>query len=65
MQYIDYGLGVFSRAAFEGSHSDLADLYSDLLHCGQLAAFEVQERFYEVGSYAGIAELSRHLEGGL
>ncbi len=66
MQYIDYGLGVFSRAAFEGAErADLADLYRDLLHCGQLAAFEVQERFYEVGSYAGIAELSRHLEGGL
>jgi len=64
MQHIDYGLGVFSRAAFEGApHSDLAEVYRDLLRRGELAAFEVHERFYEVGSFAGIAELSRHLAG--
>jgi len=64
MQHIDYGLGVFSRAAFEGAaHGDLADLYCDLLRRNQLAAFEVHDRFYEIGSFDGIAELSRHLEG--
>jgi NDP-sugar pyrophosphorylase family protein len=64
MQYIDYGLGVFSRAAFkDGAHADLADLYRGLLHRNRLAAFEVRERFYEIGSFDGIAELSRHLEG--
>ena len=62
MQHIDYGLGVFSRAAFEGAtQADLADVYGDLLRRGQLAAFEVQDRFYEIGSFDGIAELSRHL----
>ena len=65
MRHIDYGLGVFSRAAFEGGQADLADLYRDLLRHGQLAAFEVKERFYEIGSFDGIRELSRHLEGGL
>jgi NDP-sugar pyrophosphorylase family protein len=64
MQHIDYGLGVFTRAAFEGAEgADLADVYRGLLRCGQLAAFEVHERFYEVGSFDGIAELSRHLGG--
>jgi NDP-sugar pyrophosphorylase family protein len=64
MQHIDYGLGVFSRAAFEGSpHADLADVYGDLLRRGQLAALEVHERFYEIGSFDGIAELARHLAG--
>ena len=64
MQHIDYGLGVFSRAAFEGApHTDLAEVYRDLLRRGQLAAFEVHERFYEIGSFDGIAELSRYLEG--
>lgn len=62
MQHIDYGLGVFHREAFaESSETDLAELYRDLLRRGRLAAFEVRERFYEVGSFEGIAELSRHL----
>jgi len=64
MQYIDYGLGVFSRAAFEEAHADLAEVYRDLLSRDRLAAFEVPERFYEIGSFDGIAELSRHLWGG-
>ena len=64
MQHIDYGLGVLSRAAFDGaSHADLAELYRDLLRSNQLAAFEVHERFYEIGSFDGIAELARHLVG--
>jgi NDP-sugar pyrophosphorylase family protein len=64
MQHIDYGLGVFSRAAFEGApHADLAELYSGLLRRNRLAAFEVHERFYEIGSFDGIGELSRHLVG--
>jgi len=64
MQHIDYGLGVFSRAAFEGARAGLADLaevYGDLLRRGELAAFEVRERFYEIGSFEGIEELGRQL----
>lgn len=62
MQHIDYGLGVFSRTAFaETVHADLADVYADLLRRGELAACEVDERFYEAGSFAGIEELSQHL----
>jgi NDP-sugar pyrophosphorylase family protein len=62
MQHIDYGLGIFSRAAFEGApHADLAEIYGDLLRRGQLAACEVRERFYEIGSTQGIRELSDYL----
>ena len=65
MQHIDYGLGVFGREAFEGTQqADLADVYGDLLRRNELAACEVHDRFYEIGSFAGIAELSHHLEGG-
>jgi NDP-sugar pyrophosphorylase family protein len=60
MRYIDYGLGVFRAEAFHalpaGKASDLTDLYTDLLQREQLAAFEVQERFYEIGSPAGLRE---------
>lgn len=62
MQYIDYGLGVFRAEAFTQIQArDLADLYEGLLDAGQLTAFEVHERFYEIGSLAGIEETSRYL----
>ena len=64
MQYIDYGLGVFTPAAFTAaSHTDLADVYRELLERGQLAAVEVPERFYETGSWEGVRELSNYLGG--
>ena len=65
MHYIDYGLGAFHAAAFDeipptGAH-DLADLYQALLARDELAGFEVAERFYEIGSFDGIQELSEYL----
>jgi N-acetyl-alpha-D-muramate 1-phosphate uridylyltransferase len=65
MHYIDYGLGVFRAEAFRLSGAaDLAKLYGDLLQTGQLAALEVQERFYEIGSPAGLKETSHFLASG-
>jgi D-sedoheptulose 7-phosphate isomerase len=65
MQHIDYGLGLFHRSAFEGVHPnlplDLATLYQDLLQRNELAAMEVQQRFFEVGSFSGIRDLEVHL----
>ena len=65
MTHIDYGLGAFSAAVFAGvsqEHpSDLSALYQQLAAGGHLAAFEVFQRFYEVGSFTGIEELTRHL----
>jgi NDP-sugar pyrophosphorylase family protein len=62
MRHIDYGLGVFRAEAFSQIQvRDLADLYEGLLKTGQLAALEVHERFYEIGSSAGLEETSRYL----
>jgi NDP-sugar pyrophosphorylase family protein len=67
MEYIDYGLGVFRDSAFAGIADnqpyDLADLFQDLLANGTLAGFEIKERFYEIGSTAGLRELSDYLAG--
>jgi hypothetical protein len=65
MQHIDYGLGVFHASAFsdmpdEGS-TDLAHVYQALLRRGSLAAYEVAERFYEIGSLQGIRDLEEYL----
>jgi len=67
MQYIDYGLGVFDKAAFGGlpadEPSDLAGVYRRLLERNDLAASEVEDRFYEIGSLEGIRDLERYLSG--
>jgi len=60
MAYIDYGLGVMS-AEFLSSKSlnepfDLADIYHNLSVQGNLAGYEVYERFYEIGSLKGLQE---------
>jgi NDP-sugar pyrophosphorylase family protein len=65
MRYIDYGLGIFRAEAFHrlpaGKPCDLTELYADLLQRKQLAAFEVRERFYEIGSPAGLRETAEFL----
>ncbi len=62
MRHIDYGLSCFCAEVFaawpEGSRFDLADVMMDLLARGELAACEVCERFYEIGSPAGLLELN-------
>ena len=61
MHHIDYGLGVLSERAFASVSADepydLARLYQDLLRRDDLAACEVGERFYEIGSFEGLEEL--------
>jgi NDP-sugar pyrophosphorylase family protein len=65
MQYIDYGLGVLDERALEGvpldRPTDLADVYRHLLERHELAAFEVSERFYEIGSVEGLEETRQYL----
>lgn len=65
MHYIDYGLGILSHPVLAtlpaGEPFDLATLYQRLLSHGQLAGFEVKNRFYEVGSFAGIKDLEYYL----
>jgi NDP-sugar pyrophosphorylase family protein len=66
--YIDYGLSAFSRDLFEDISDDVFDL-SALMHelslRGQLAGFEVFERFYEIGSPEGFRDLEQHLAAGV
>lgn len=66
MQYIDWGLGVFSAGAFRPYPADqpldLARVYQDLLAAGDLVGFEVHNRFYEIGSPEGIADTDAHLK---
>ena len=56
-EYIDYGMSILTAGAFApfppGTPFDLARVLQSLIAAGELAAFEVEERFYEIGSEAG------------
>jgi NDP-sugar pyrophosphorylase family protein len=68
MRHIDYGLGVFRSVALaalpDGQPYDLATVYQELLAKDELAAHEVAERFYEIGSFTGIQELESLCNSG-
>jgi NDP-sugar pyrophosphorylase family protein len=65
MHHIDYGLGVFRAAAFDGfprdAAVDLAEVQKSLVTRRQLAGYEIKERFYEIGSHEGLQELDKML----
>ena len=65
MRHIDCGLGVFRAAAFAGclrdAVVDLATVQADLCVRGELAGYELKQRFYEIGSPAGLNELDQLL----
>jgi MurNAc alpha-1-phosphate uridylyltransferase len=65
MHYIDYGLGLLQG---DGLHAypaeqsfDLSKVYNELSLAGELAGYEVFERFYEIGSHQGIADTQAYL----
>jgi len=66
MRHIDYGLSLFKREAFDAypinQPFDLAEVMGKLVREKQLAGHEVRERFYEIGSPAGLAELETLLQ---
>src|SRR5205823_6364126 len=61
MRHIDYGLGAFERHVFEaippGENCDLVNIYQGLLRTRNLAALEIHERFYEIGSPEGLRDI--------
>lgn len=66
MEYIDYGLGILHAEVFAPYPADepldLATIYRDLAGRGELAGYEVDQRFYEIGSPAGLEETRRFFE---
>lgn len=66
MRHIDYGLCAFERLVFEGlpggEPADLVTVCQSLLARRQLAAFEVRQRFYEIGSPQGLRDTEAFLQ---
>src|SRR6516165_6973485 len=65
MHQIDWGLGMPKASAVATRPMDepwdLAELYEELATAGRLAGYEMARRFYEIGSFEGLAETNRLL----
>lgn len=64
--FIDYGLSALERRVVAaeiptGAKADLADLFHALSQRGELAGYESAERFYEIGSPAGLEDFAQWL----
>jgi N-acetyl-alpha-D-muramate 1-phosphate uridylyltransferase len=65
-QHIDYGLSALKRAVIprfvpELGKYDLATVFHELGKSAELAGFEVQQRFFEIGSPAGLSDFEQWL----
>lgn len=67
MVYIEYGANIFDKDVLgmipQDKRYGLEDLFPRLIEKGELAAFEVKERFYEVGSHQGIKDFTEFIQG--
>ncbi|HEY9788974.1 MAG TPA: sugar phosphate nucleotidyltransferase [Candidatus Obscuribacterales bacterium] len=65
MVHVDFGLSIFDRGVFAGlvgKRFDLSEVIVPLIAEKQLAAYEINQRFYEVGTPEGVHDLESHLE---
>ena len=62
--YIDYGANLFRKQVLdlvpEGRFYTLEDLFAQLVERKELLAYEVKERFYEIGSLQGLEEFREY-----
>jgi NDP-sugar pyrophosphorylase family protein len=69
MVYIDYGANIFRKEVLgmipENQYYPLEYLFTALIEKRELLAYEVKERFYEIGSLHGLKEFTSHIEGGV
>jgi len=60
MVYIEYGANIFRKEVLnlipEGKPYSLSELFCQLIEKKELLAYEVKERFYEIGSPSGLRE---------
>lgn len=68
MVYIEYGANIFSKEVLEmipqNQFYSLDELFPALIDKEELLAFEVKQRFYEIGSLQGLKEFGDFIEKG-
>lgn len=69
MVYIEYGANIFRKEALEfvpeNEFYGLEDLFPQLIEKGELLAYEVEKRFYEIGSPQGLQDFERFAKEAL
>lgn len=67
MVYIEYGANIFKKEVLnmvpQNRFYSLDDLFPHLIEMEELLAFEVKERFYEIGSPQGLKEFEQYIRG--
>jgi NDP-sugar pyrophosphorylase family protein len=65
MNYIDYGLSLFSTEVFrtwpDATAFNLSEVQALLVEQGSMAAYQVDQRFYEMGSPSGLDETDAYI----
>lgn len=64
MKYIDYGISILKKEVFDGWNGvfDISDVFIKVIKNGEMSGFEVNKRFYEIGSVRGIKEFEKYLK---
>ena len=66
MDWINFGVSALRKSALErvrrGEFCDEESFYGGLIRDRQLRAFEVRERFYEIGTPIGLDEFTAHVK---
>jgi len=69
LDYIDAGLSILKKEVLslvpEDEPYDLEDLYKILISEGEMSAYEVRQRFYQIGSFEGLEEFKELVERGV
>jgi N-acetyl-alpha-D-muramate 1-phosphate uridylyltransferase len=67
MVYIDYGASILRKEALklvpQNQPYSLEELFCQLIDRKQLLAYEVDKRFYQIGSLEGLHEFERYISG--
>jgi N-acetyl-alpha-D-muramate 1-phosphate uridylyltransferase len=67
MEYIDYGASILRRKVLDfvpaGRPYSLEELFPELIEREELLAYEVKERFYQIGSPEGLEEFKKYVSG--
>lgn len=67
MVYIEYGANIFKKEVLkmipDNQFYSLDNLFPHLIGMEELLAFEVKERFYEIGSLQGLKEFEEYIKG--
>jgi NDP-sugar pyrophosphorylase family protein len=68
LEYIDAGLSILKKEVLnlvpEEEPYDLEELYRTLISEEEMSAFEVKQRFYQIGSFEGLEEFKNLVEKG-